>query len=168
MYKRLRDLIAFLANLQQLGVLAVVVGVLAVILSVVTGIASYLVGIASQNVQLNLPLFAVIAIAILAMSPVVKTVQAVFRPLNTFEFGNLRWQPRRIWFLDPIRLWPHCGRGLIYEVVPPSIQMIGVGGTDRFRIDNKFIYECAIHGPLGVQQEPREVLAAKARLSQQR
>jgi hypothetical protein len=166
MWKRFKELVELLVNLQKLAPL--LLGTLVIVVSIVAGLA----GIGRLSVQINLPLPVIIAVSALALYPVAKFVQWWFRPLKPFGYSGLLWRPSHLSFGFPIPLCPHenCGCEVFCEgKPPPALQFIGVGTSNRIVTEETFIYECPIHGRVGgIPNEDVAVLQRKAKLLQSR
>ena len=95
MWKRFKELVELLVNLQKLAPL--LLGTLVIVVSIVAGLA----GIGRLSVQINLSLPVIIAVSALALYPVAKFVQWWFRPLKPFSYSGLLWSQRDPWSESP-------------------------------------------------------------------
>ena len=136
---------------------------------IVTGLTN-LFKFSTKIITINLPLWILVLVSILAFYPIGNLIKYLFNRRNvSYEkhFG-LRWKKPIIPLVNPQPYCSHndCKCKVFCIIEPPErIQIIG-GMNDVRNLDSRdhYHYECPIHGSLsGIPDEDIEFLKKKAR-----
>jgi hypothetical protein len=164
--KRIKDFLDFLDTLFSAWkiILPIIVFGFSVILAVSK--------IGNQNISLNLPVWAIIAVAALALYPPAKLIEYLVRERKTpkIELYGLLWKPNSLSFLTPKPLCPHddCGRSVICKIIPPNPFKVvsSISEINNTKFENRYIYECPIHGKISnVPNEEISLLQEKVKMA---
>ena len=145
--------------------------VILIILGAITNIFKFLLKV----ILINLPLWIIVVILILAFYPIANFIKFLFNKRNVpyFSHNGLLWKKPLFSFMNPQAYCPinKCGREVLYIRTPPKPLQVAWTLSEINNIDNRYHYkyECPNHGKIsGVPDEDLLTLQTKARLAMKR
>lgn len=164
--KRIKDFLDFLITL--VNAWKIVLPVLLVVLSA----AFTVLKIGNKNISINLPIWVVVAIAVLALYPFAKLIEHLVNKKKSpnIKLYGLLWKPSFFSFRYPVPLCPHsnCERKVICRAIPPNPLKVvtSISEINNAKFEYRYIYECPIHGQInGVPNDEINLLQTKAKLA---
>jgi hypothetical protein len=143
--KRIKEFLDLLISL--VSAWKVVFPILLLVISAIFGVLE----LGNRNISINLPAWAVIVLAVLALYPLAKLVEHTSKrkKSSNIKLYGLLWKPSLLSFRYPKPLCPYndCGREVICTAIPPNpIRLVtSISELNNMKFEYKYIYECPIH-----------------------
>lgn len=164
--KRIKDFLDFIISLASAW--KIVLPMFLFVLSAAVAVFKF----GTQRFAINLPVWAILIIVILALYLFAKLIEtfAKRKKVTYTKLYGLFWKPSLFSFQYPRPFCPHanCGKEIISKALPPNPVRLVTNITDinNMKFEYQYIYECPIHGRLnGVPSEDINILQEKAKLA---